>query len=235
MDKVRIGLPTSSQAYKLMSKSKDGKGFGAPALGYIKEKKRELLLGIEMGLNATSHPLSWGSAMEGYVYDVHLDLDYALESKDTDVHESGLFCGTKDLVSENCVGDIKCPFTRSSFCDLVDIINSGSVEFFKKESPEYYWQLVSNSILTKKEYAELIVFTPYESEIPAIVEYIELIDDFELQRDIQWVIHSDVSRIPHLPDNSGYKNIYRFKFLVPKEDKEELLEKIKIAHEIIKL
>jgi hypothetical protein len=134
------------------------------------------------------------------------------------LHESGLFCGTADILKGDCVGDIKCPFTRNSFCDIVDIIESNSVDIFKKENPEYYWQLVSNSILKNVPNAELIVFMPYEKEVADIIEYIDLIDDYEVQKNIQWVIHSGLSSIPHIPDNSEYKNLYRIKFSVPKED-----------------
>lgn len=232
MDKIRIGKFTSSQIYNLMTLATDKKSFGKPALTYIKAKKRELRLGIEINLDSTSHSTSWGRALEGYVYDAHIETEYALESQSTDVHESNLFCGTKDLIKENCVGDIKCPSTRSSFCDLVDIIDLGDIENFKKESPDYYWQLVSNSILTKVEYAELIVFMPYENELEGVKDYFEMIEDLVLQKDIQWVSFSDTSRMPHLPNDSGYKNINRFKFLVPQEDKDLLLEKIKLASEL---
>lgn len=229
MDKSRIGLFTSSQIWRLFTLSTDKKSFGKPALSYAKEKKREKRLGIEMNIDSTSHSTSWGRAAEGYLYDTHIEAEYSLRSNKTTVHESGLFCGTEDLLSSNCIGEIKCPSTRTSFCDLVDIIETADIENFKKECPEYYWQCVSNSELKKTEYAELIVFMPYESEIPAFIEYIELIDDFQLQKDIQWVLHEDISRIPHLKDEGEYKNLNRFKFKVPQEDKDLLIEKVKLA------
>lgn len=230
MDKSRIGLFTSSQIYRLMTLAKDKKSFGAPALSYIKEKKKELRLKAPISLEATSHSLSWGKAMEGFVHETKLGVEYELLSDKTDVHESGLFGGTKDVITSKLVGDIKCPLTRASFCDLVEIIESDDLDVFKSESPEYYYQLVCNSILTKKEFAELIVYMPYEKDIPAFLEYIELIDDFQLQKDIQWVVHSELSRIPHLPNDSEYKDLYKFQFAVPKEDQEEVFEKVKIAH-----
>jgi len=189
MDAVRIGLFTSSQNYRLVGTKKVMET-------YVKEKKRERKLGIEMNLEAFGYPLSWGRGIEGYVFEAHTGLEYSIESQQTTVHESGLFCGTKDLIGENCIADIKCPYTRTSFCDLVELIQQQDIELFKKENPEYYWQLVSNSVLEKVDYAELIVFMPYLSEIPTIIEYIELIDDFQIQKDIQWVIHSEANRIP---------------------------------------
>lgn len=233
MDAIRIGKPTSSSIHKLMKRAKNGVDFGAPAFTYIKEKKRELRLGIEINVESSSHSTSWGRALEGYVYDTHIEPEYVLESTSTDIHSSGLWCGTKDLLKTNCVGDIKCPATRNSFCDLVEIIEAESIEQFKNDCPEYYWQLVSNSILTNVEYAELIVFMPFAKEIPAIIEYFDVMDDFEMQKDIQWVIHSELKRIPHLPDDSKYNNLYRFKFLVPQEDKIELEETIIKATNLI--
>jgi hypothetical protein len=229
MDKVRIGIPTSSQMWKLFTVGTDKISFGKPALTYLKEKKREKLLGIEMSIGASNHATSWGSAIEGYLYDTHIEAEYSLESNKTTVHESGLFAGTKDLLKPNCVGEIKCPHTRTAFCDLVEIIDMADIDNFRKECPEYYFQCVTNSVLEKTDYAELIVFMPYESEIPAIVEYIDLIDDFQLQKDIQWVLHEDIKRIPHIPDGCEYKNVNRFKFLVPKEDKAAVIEKTKLA------
>jgi hypothetical protein len=233
MDKSRIGLFTSSKIFKLMTVAKDKKSFGAPALSYIESKRREKRLKASIDLETTARPLSWGKAMEGYLQDTHLGIEYELLSSETDVHESGMFAGTKDFIKGDTVGDIKCPMTRDSLCDLVAIIENGTTEGFKIRNPEYYYQIVSNSILTNKEYGELIVFMPYASEIPAIIEYIELIDDFQLQRDIQWVAHEALERIPHLPDNSGYKNINKFRFEIPKNDKEELLSKIKKAHKLL--
>jgi hypothetical protein len=234
MDKTRIGMFTSSNIHKLMTNGTGGVGLGKPAVTYIKEKIRERKLGIEINLEASGYPVSWGKALEGFVFEKFIGIEYAIESTSTDVHESGMWCGTKDLISKDCIADIKCPYTRSSFCDLVDIIESGSTEVFKKENPEYYYQLVSNSLLCKKPYAELIIYMPLEKEIPEIIEYIDEIEDFQLQKDIQWVIHSDIKRIPHLPNEGGYNNLYRFKFLVPEEDKTELFERIKLAHNNLK-
>lgn len=226
MDAVRIGKPTSSTVHRLMNPSKKKT--------YIKEKSREMRLGIEIGIDSSAHSLSWGKAMEGYVYENHIEIDYELVSQQTTVHPSGLWCGTKDIIKDNCVGDIKCPISRTSFCDLIEIIESQNVELFKLESPEYYWQLVSNSILENCDYAELVVWMPYVSEHAAILEYIEMLDDFQMQLDIHWVLNAPISRLPMLPGNSGYKNINRFKFEVPKADKIILEETIKAASKLIK-
>lgn len=226
MDSIRIGLPTSSQASRVINPKK----FDT----YVKEKQRERKLGIELSLDANARPLAWGNAMESYVFNTFLDTSYTLESKNTDLHPSGIWCGTKDVKKKDLVGDIKCPFTRVSFCDLVEIIDLGSIEVFRKDEPDYYWQLVSNAILCKVNFAELIVWYPYASEMTAILEHISNIDDFELQKGVDWINYDhDRKQTPYMPDSSKYKNINRFVFEVPKEDKEMLEKQMRLAYEKI--
>jgi hypothetical protein len=231
MDSCRIGLPTSGEISKLMSLAKDGKSFGAPALTYIKNKQRERKLKVELNLDTNDRAITWGRALEGYVFENYVDTSYSLASKDTIVHPSGFWCGTPDLKSIDCVGDIKCPYTRGSFCDLVEIMESGDLDLFKKDEPGYYWQLVSNSILLDVGNAELIVWYPYITERDAIVEHISNIDDFQLQMDAQWTVHAGPERMPHMPVDSEYKNINRFRFQVPTEDKERLYETVRRAYQ----
>lgn len=219
MDESRIGIFTSSQIYRLMGAPK-------PASTYIKEKQWERDLGIELQVETSTHALSWGRAMEGYVYENHLEIEYELSSQKTTVHPSGLWCGTKDILKNGVVGDIKCPSSRSTFCDLSDVLLSKNIELFKKEYPEYYWQLVSNSILENVTNAELVIWMPYPSEQDAIVEYIGNIDDFQLQLDIQWVLHTPITRLPVIPEGRKYKNVCRFEFEVPIEDKDLLHETV---------
>lgn len=239
MDSARIGNFSSSQISRLVNPKKIDT--------YIKEKNRERRLGIEINIETNSRSQSWGKALEGYVFSKHLETSWQLVSQNTDIHPSRMWCGTKDVISKDTVGDIKCPFTRTSFCDLVEIIEFElkgeaweylpskdrerlKIENFKKENPEYYWQLVSNSILTNVDFAELIVWIPYQSEILGILSFIELIDDFDVQKSIQWLIHVEFNEIPHIPDTSRYKNINRFRFEVPKADKELLENAIKEAY-----
>lgn len=226
MDKIRDGNFTSSQIYRLMGSSK-------VMTTYIKEKNRERRLKASINVPTTSHSLSWGQVMQNYVFRAHLDLSYKLELDKPKVHGSGKYLGSEDVVSIDCVGDIKCPYTRTSFCDLVEVIETKNIELFKQEYPEYYWQLVSLSDILGKQFAELIVWMPYENEFDAIMGFIENIDDFELQRDIQWFINTPIERLPFLPNDCGYSNINRFKFEVPKEDIVLLNERVKIAYELL--
>lgn len=236
LSSIRIGNLTSSDNHKLISLAKNNIDFGKPALTYIKEKRRERKLGVEIDLDSSAYPLAWGRAMEGYVFQNHIETAYTMQSDQTIEHPDKIFCGTPDFVSEDTVADLKCPFTRGSFCDLVEIIESKSINVFKEEKPEYYFQLISNSILTGKKFGELIVWMPYQSEFLAIVEYIENINDPEMQKDIQFAhvaLHGNHKKIPFLLDSGYYKNINRFRFEIPKEDQDLLMEKIKKAHSLL--
>lgn len=233
MDQIRIGRFTSSEVYRLMTRAKNGSDFGAPALSYIKEKVNERLLGLSIDLETTSRSLSWGKAIEGYVCDTYLGPEYSVTSQESLLHSNGLLAGTPDVITDHLVGEIKCPLTRASLCSLVEIIESGSTEVFKSQNPQYYYQIVSNAELTNKKEAELIIFMPYEDEVQAIVEYAELIDDFQLQRDIQWLVHEDIERIPHLLTGGYFKNFYKFKFEVPEKDKESLIKSVEAAEAYI--
>ena len=111
---------------------------------------------------------------------------------------------------QKTVADVKCPFTLKSFCQLVDAWELGGISAIKAYHPDgkkFFWQLVSNAILTGADYAELIVFVPYRSELPAI-RAIAQHDDFT------WVSYMLDNELPWLPDGGYYKNLNCFRFPV---------------------
>lgn len=229
-EKIRIGRFTSSNIYRLMGTEK-------VMMTYILEKKREQRLGREIGKEETARPLAWGKMGELFVNKHHLGLNYDKVSNKPKLHISGMFAGSEDVVAESpkddLVGEIKCPWTRTSFCELVDIIEHQDVEYFKSEQPKHYWQIVSNSILTNRKHGEYIVFQPYDQEYEQIITLIEHIDDFEIQKELQWIIHANPDSLPFLPNESGYKNLNKFKFEIPEKDKILLLANVEKAFKIL--
>ena len=146
------------------------------------------------------------------------------------IHPEYLFWkGTPDITTDLIVGDIKCPFTLTSFCDLVDAMESG-IEAFKKGYKEYYWQLVSNAILTKRMDAELIVFCPLKSELDKIRDFVDCYDSDDPFK-YKWIIDSRDEKLPYLIDGKGYERINKFSFVVPKEDIEFLTTRVILAGE----
>lgn len=77
---LRFGRFTSSEVYKLMSSGKAKGSFGKPALTYIEEKNMERRLGRGLNVEQNARPMTWGSLLEGYVFD-KLGMEYRLCSK----------------------------------------------------------------------------------------------------------------------------------------------------------
>ena len=218
---MRTGYFTSSSIWKLTTRGRNKVDFGAPALTYISEKKMELKLGRSLNSEITSHPTSWGNLLERRTFDL-LDMDYKLVSKDRLVHpEITNYSGAPDCIKKNVVVDIKCPFTMKSFCELVDI---NSAEMFKEECPEYYWQLVSNAILTSSQYAELVVYCPYIYELKSIRS---MVDDFDGDSsEFNWIKYAKDNQLPWLNEGFNYKNLNIFTFEVPEIDKQLLTKSV---------
>lgn len=215
----RVAHITSSNTWKL---------FATPAKvkTYLQELAYEKKLGRGLGTESNARPLTWGKFVESRVFEL-LGLEYSLVSTDTIQHPSIYhWSGTPDGVTKDSVIDIKCPYTMKSFCELVEIIEKKDIENFKSEKPEYYWQLVSNAVLTEKTHAELIVYCPFQSELMDIriaCDNYEGADQYKLR----FIAESSDDELPYILDNGNYKNINIFKFEVPKSDIELLTNKIK--------
>lgn len=209
----RFGNFSSSEIWKLTTLAKNGVDFGKPALTYIQEKKFERLLGRSLNQESRSKYTEWGNICEKFVFDL-LPLDYQLISKVRYAHQTVPYWnGMPDCIAVDKVCDIKCPFTLLSF---VNQIESHKVGTFKKDYPEYYWQLVSNAILTDKKIIESIVFVPYFEQIQEIKKI-----GFEYYNDDQ---------LPYLVNDINYKNINIFTYDLDINDVDLLTNLVKKAN-----
>ena len=218
----RNGNFSSSEIHKLVKKgrAKDAE-FSAPGLTYIKEKRYESLLGRPLQGRTFAKPTSWGTHLEERPFKM-LPEGYSLVSQDRLSHPTiDRWCGAPDFVTEDAVGDIKCPYTLKSFCEMIDVM--GDVDAFKALKPEYYWQLVSNAILTNKDKAEFIIYVPYLSELDAVRECM----------DLTWLDNTSDEELPYLLDGGNYDNLNRFTFDIPQEDKDLLTERVNLALELL--
>lgn len=223
----RFGNFSSSSIHKLTTVSTDKKSFGKPALTYIKEKKYEKLLGRSLQKDAKSKSLLWGRLCESFVFG-KLDLMYKLESKIRYQHKDITnWNGMPDTLRDDVVGDIKCPFTLLSFIDLVSACSKGYEEF-KKESPEYFWQLISNAILTNSKKIELIVFCPYLEDL----QEIRIIASDNL--DYKFLDYADNEELPYLIKGNHFKDLNIFEFDIEQKDIDFLTEKVRNAVELLK-
>jgi len=245
----RIGNFSSSSIFKLASFGRGQKtleNVGASYHTYIKEKKRESKLKRGINSKAFTRPLIWGIICELYVFDRKLNTSFSNMNNVGRLSHTEIehWTGIPDTIrrKELVVGDIKCQSSLIKFCDLVEDTELG-IEAFKKNHADYYYQLVSNAILTGVSKAELLFYVPYLSELEQIRDFVEGLDEQDLPIDmeihqIQWIV-SEINAyttfgkkpisLPYLPDDSDYKDFNQFTFDVPKEDEEFLTERVKMA------
>lgn len=228
-NELRHGRFTSSNIYKLMSNGKSKGSFGKLALTYIAEKNMERRLGRSLDTQQLSRPITWGTLLEGYVFD-KLGLEYRLCSKETVVHQDYEFwVGSPDAEKDDTIVDVKSPFTLKSFCELVDPMSKpNAMDIIRQEHEHgdaYYFQLLSNAILKGKQFAELIVFLPYKSELEAIREYARNYDGDDQYR-FRWLDLAFSDELPFLPDGCQYKNLNVLRWEIDEADKKALTTRV---------
>lgn len=235
----RQGRCTSSEIAALLNPKK--------FMTYVAEVKMERMLGRAIETEVQAKPLQWGKFLEKRVFSL-LGLEYTLSSTETDLHPvyGDIWAGSKDGTregKERAITDIKCPMTMKSFCQLVlplylgydgmeamDMIRKGfvheGIEYKKHDKAEdYYCQLVSNACINNTEYAELIVYMPYESELKEIQEYAD--------GECYWVWAARPEELPSLPDGGTFRNVNIIRFKVPEEDKIALEKAVLKARDLI--
>jgi hypothetical protein len=233
-NKLRVGNPTSSEIVALTTLDRSGKNPGKPFFTYVEEKNMERRLGRSLDSESNARPLVWGKLLEGRVFDI-LGLEYSLNSLETLQHEEiDYWCGSPDGFKYDegkTVMDIKSPITLKSFCQLVQPLYDGfngmdamnKIRETHKDGEKYFWQLVSNACITNSRFAELIVYAPYESELPEIKLMAEGVDG------CMWIQFASENELPFLKDGGYYNNLNIIRFEVSQEDKDFLTEKVKLA------
>ena len=218
-NKIRIGNFTSSEVVALMSKDRSGKGPGKPYFSYIEEKNMERKLGRACN-DISAHvarALTWGTLLQSRVF--HLLGEPYQECDETLIHPTiDCWVGTPDGFNTNdekAVVEVKCPMTLKSFCTLVNAWEKGGIEAIrdKHDSGEkYFWQCISNAVLTNSRYAELIVYCPKKSELEAIKELAS--SAAEIGLDTKWIYWAPENELPFIPDSSTYNSMNKMRFEV---------------------
>lgn len=242
-NKERIGNFTSSEIFKLTAEGKVKGTFGKPALTYIDEKNMERRLGRPVDCETNAKALTWGKFIEYRCFDL-LGIDYKFCSQDTISHpEIDFWKGSPDAQKFDeglTLIDIKSPITLTSFCQLVDPIYDGltgieainKVRETHKDGDKYYWQIVSNAILTGSKYGELIVYMPYQSEIEDIKIAVKNYDGDN--NSLMWIYYANENELPYLIDGGYYKNLNIIRFEIPESDKILLTSKVIEAGKLLK-
>lgn len=235
---------------ELAARPKKGKGssvtqvpdlesLGDKALTYIEERNMERGLGRSLDNEANSRPTLWGKLVERRVFDI-LPTSYQLVSQETIIHpEIEYWGGSPDankFDAGRTVCDIKSPFTLKSFCKLVAPLYRGLsgteamdyVRLNHDDGDKYYWQLISNAILTESQWAELIVYVPYRDELDKIRDLVGYLEDEE-QRKYGWLANAPDDELPWIVKDRKYKNLNIIRFPVPDEDKSFLKSRVLLA------
>jgi len=228
----RIAAFTSSDIFALCTNDKTGKGIGSKGQSYITEKKIELRMNRSVDVETYSRSMAWGLFLEQRVFDL-LGFEYELCSQNTDSHPTiSHWSGSKDfIVPGKRIAELKC-YEPKNFALYTDAILKKDIAFLREEFPKEYWQLVSNSIICQVPNAEAITYMPYKSELPIIREMAENYDGAD-QWKYRFIAESPDAALPYLPDGGYYKNLNRFEFEVPKEDKDFLTSRILLAKNIL--
>jgi hypothetical protein len=235
---LRAAHFTSSMVYKLIKLDTKG-NFQAPGKTYVEEKQIEKRIGSCLDGGAHTQTLAWGNFMELMVYSV-LGVQYQISSKETTLHPifGDFWSGSKDLFTVNTktgvvesIAEIKC-YQKKNFALYTDCILKKDIEIFKADFPKEYWQIVSNAILENVEIGEAITYMPYVSEAEEIKK---MADDYdgEDQWKYKFIVNLPVEDLPFIPDGGYYKNINKFAFIIPEEDKELLTSRVLQAAQIL--
>jgi len=228
----RNGNFSSSSIWRLIPGKKGG--ILETGRSYIAEKRMEMRLGRQLNAETTAKPINWGKFVEQRAFDI-IGVEYKLESKKRYSHPHlAQWTGAPDCITEeDIVADIKCPYTMKGFCKLTDIILmpdiTDAVNALREDKPEYYWQLVSNSILTGKKTAEIICYCPYLEELEEIRDMARQSLDQAKISFINWALDDE---LPYLIKGNYYKNVNSLKWDVWEGDKSLLT---KCVQEAIKL
>lgn len=236
---LRVGNFTSSEIAAIMSNGKEKGSMGKPAFTYVRECNMERALGRPIDNDVDARPLSWGKLTERRIFDI-LGMDYKLVSNETIVHPTyDFWAGSPDAQKFDegrTVVDFKCPLTLKSFCQLVEPLRqklSGieAMEFLRdkdnhRDGEKFFWQLVSNAILTDSQFAELIVYVPFLDELQDIRDLAQMVDSSKQYRYF-WIANAPDDQLPHLLRGGVYNNINIIRFEVPVSAKQFLIDRVR--------
>lgn len=238
MSPERNGNFTSSENFRLMSNGKAAGSFGAPFYSYVEECNMERRLGRSLDNEIDARAASWGKLVEPKVFKM-LPIDYTFCSDITISHPTiDYWKGTPDLRKADTAGDIKCPHTMKSFCQLLDpyyekgkLIHEGltieAVRENHRDGDKFFWQIVSNAILTGASKGELIVYAPYLDEL----EEIRKMADGNPK--LYWLQFGTDEELPYLIRGGHYKSLNIISFDILQRDKDALTERVLEAGKLL--
>jgi len=153
---LRRGKITSSEIHKIMGKE----SFSETAKTYLLEKVCEHYNGYSEP--ASGQALDWGTEMESVAIEYYEQATGLKVDKAPFIAYNDYYGGSPDgLVSPNGIIEVKCPYKSANHFKhgLID-----TPEKFKKATPNYYYQCISNMICAKATWCDFISFDPRVKE-----------------------------------------------------------------------
>lgn len=226
--------------------------FSEAGLTYLRERALEKRLGLPLDNETNANETAWGNVAEMYMMNSStaaskdlMSADYVQRPDESIFHPTiPYWCGRPDgqIPKKRLVCDIKSPYTRRSFCKLVEPIYQGltgteAMDAIRKgfkdssgrehdkvdDGEKYYWQLVSNACLVGADVAELIIFMPYIHQTAEIRHLAGGYAQFER------IAKIGERYLPYIHEGGYYKNKNVITFEVPQSDKDFLTERVKLA------
>jgi putative phage-type endonuclease len=150
---MRKGKITSSEIHKIIGQ--EGK-LSETAKTYLLEKVTETLGGAKA--SAVGAALDWGTDLEPVAIAYYEETYKQTVTKASFAPYNEYYGGSPDgHIAPDGIIEVKCPFNSSNHFKHGLIT---SAEEFKKAKPEYYWQCVSNMLVTNTQWCDFISFDP---------------------------------------------------------------------------
>ena len=225
----RIENFTSSQIFRLV-------GTDSVRETYLKEIRAERALKRSVDLGAYSQPMTWGKIFEAFYFIQEkyfpTGSGYSLCNKTTQVHKKYKFwAGSCDVEGRQDAGEIKCFYPEKYFLlasALLKLLKGEmTIEQFKKDFKEVYWQVVSNGIILNKPKCTIFAYIPTLEELRDCILLLRETNFAERLGLDPWMINfildaddkDELYRLPYIDtEKSDFPNEVRFTFQPPAED-----------------
>ena len=234
---------TSSQIHKLVKKG-NYQGFLKSGETYIKEKSLEYFLGKSIDKDFYSQDATWGIVMEYFVYKKISELDpnyNHIDDNDSNArrfHKDLDWSGVPDFEIPDAIISESKSYQLKKFSEYSLCLKQKNIELLKKEFPQEYWQIVSNSVINNTEWGEAISYAPTIDELKEIAYEIhntDILKNIEpwkyrfIEEKVELKLFDELACIPN---DSKIPSLTRFDFKVPQADKDLLTERVTLAQQL---
>jgi len=153
---IRRGRITSSEIHKIMGKE----DFSETAKTYLLEKVSEHFNGYSEP--ASGQALDWGTELEPVAIQHYEEMTGVKVDKAPFIPVGDFYGGSPDgLVSTEGIIEVKCPFKSANHFKHGFIDTPAK---FKKATPNYYYQCISNMVCAEVKWCDFISFDPRVKE-----------------------------------------------------------------------